>query len=277
MEAGTPPSAGFYDFLGWLEANKKRVAIGAVAVFFVAVIVGLFVWRSSQRELEAEEALSSIKVAVSPGDLPAPGSAEAVAKIAEEYPKTTAAAKALLRAGTIYFDQNDFAKAEEQFNKLLRNYSDTPWVPAAVYGIAACLDAQNKTTEAISKYNDFIRNYPADPAADQARLNLARLYEQTKQPALALDTLKKMTEGQQGAFSPSAGEAQERIRELYAKNPSLMPSNPVTSPRMFTPPTTIVTNASPTSNLLIRRITNAATIPNAPQSVPPQGKANGGK
>ena len=276
MEAGTPPSAGFYDFLGWLETNKKRVAIGAAAVVLVAVVVGLFVWRNSQRELDAEQALSSVKVAVAPGDLPAPGSAEAVAKIAEEYPKTSAAAKALLRSGTIYFDQNDFAKAEEQFNKLLHDYSDTPWVPAAVYGIAACLDAQNKATEAIGKYNDFIRNYPGDPAVDQARLNLARLYEQTKQPALALDTLKKMTEGQQGAFSPSAGEAQERIRELFARNPSLVPSNPVTSPTTFTP-SALVTNASPTSNLIIRRITNAATIPNRPQIAVPQGKSNGGK
>ena len=273
MEAGTPPSAGFYDFLGWLETNKKRVAMAAVVLFIVAIIVGFFVWRNGQREIEAEEALSSIKVAVAPTDLPAPGSAEAVAKVAEEYPKTSAAPKALLRAGTIYFDQNNFAKAQEQFDKLLRNYGDTPWVSAALYGTAATLDAQNKPAEAITKYNDFLRAYPNDPAADQARLNLARLYEQTKQPALALDLLKKMTDGQHAAFSPSTAEAQERIRELYAKNPSLIPSNPVTSPNMFTPP---ATSAIPLTNFIIQRATNAAAT-NAPKILLPQANTNVGK
>jgi len=170
MESGSPPSAGFYDFLGWLETNKKRVAIGAATVFIVALIAGFFVWRSGQREIEAEQALSSVKVAVSPGDLPAPGSGEAIAKIAEEYPKSAAGAKALLRSGTIYFDQGDFAKAQAQFEKLLRDYGDTPWVPTAVFGIAASLDAQSKATDAITRYNDFIRNYPGDAAIDQARL-----------------------------------------------------------------------------------------------------------
>jgi tetratricopeptide (TPR) repeat protein len=276
MESGTPPSAGFYDFLGWLETNKKRVAIGAAAIFVLAVIVGFFVWRSGQREIEAEEALSSIKAAASPTDLPAPGSAEAMAKIAEEYPKTAAAAKALVRSGTIYFDQGDFARAQVQFEKLLRDYGDTTWVPTAVYGVAASLDAQSRQAEAIAKYNDFIRNYPSDAAVDQARLNLARLYEQTKQPALALDVLKKMTEGQQAGMSPGTAEAQERIHELYAKNPSLMPSNPVTSPTMFTPPSNPMTNAIPT-NLIIRRMTNAVTGTNAPKILLPQGNTNAGK
>ncbi len=278
MESGTPPSAGFYDFLGWLEKNKQRVAIGAGAVVLLAIIIGLFVWRSGQREMDAEQALSSVRASVVPGELPAPGMAESVAKIAEDFPKTPAAAKALLRAGTLYFDQNNFTKAQEQFDKLLRDYGDTAWVPQAVYGIAACLDAQNKPTEAIAKYNDFIRAYPSDPAAEQARLNLARLYEQTKQPALALDVLRKMTEGQQAGFSPGASEAQERLRELYAKNPSLVPSNPVTPPTMFSPTPAPPTNAALLTNLLIRR-TNMQAIPgtNAPRILLPSINTNAGK
>ncbi|HWN94898.1 MAG TPA: tetratricopeptide repeat protein [Methylomirabilota bacterium] len=278
MESGSPPSAGFYDFLGWLDQNKQRVALGAGVAFVLAVVVGFFVWRSGQREIEAERALSSVPVAVVPGEMPPPGMAEAVAKIAEDFPKTPAAAKALLRAGTIYFDQNNFTKAQEQFDKLLRDYGETVWVPQAVYGLAACLDAQNKPSEAIAKYNDFTRAYPSDPAADQARLSLARLYEQTKQPALALDLLKKMTEGQQGAFGPGAAEAQERLRELYAKNPSLIPSNPVAPPTMFSPMPAPPTNASLLTNLIIRSTNAAASAsPAAPNILLPSPNTNAGK
>jgi len=85
-----------------------------------------------------------------------------------------------------------------------------------------------------------------------------------------------MTEGQQAGFSPAAAEAQDRIRELYAKNPSLMPSNPVTTPNLFTSPPNMITNALPT-NLVIRRTTNAAAGTNAPKILLPQGSPNAGK
>ena len=276
MEAGTPPSAGFYDFLGWLETNKKRIAIGAAALFLIGVLVGFVIWRSGQRAMEAEETLSSIRTTAMPGELPPAGAAEALIQVAEEFPKTAAAPKALLRAGTVYFDQNNFVKAQEQFDKLLRNYGDTIWVPQAVYGVAASLEAQAKMTEAIAKYNDFIRNYPGDSAAEQARFSLARLYQQTKQPALALEVLKKMTDAQAGGFSPGAAEAQERMKEIYTKHPELIPPPPA-SPAAAIQNFTLPTNAASLTNVI--RVTNAIPSPstNAPVILLPQGNTNAAK
>ena len=160
MESDAPPSAGLYNFLGWFETNKKRVALGAGVVAFVALAIGLYVWHNSETALEAEEALSAVKMPFSPIEQPAPGTAEALAKIAAEYPKTPAAAKALLRAGTVYFGDGNFGKAREQFTAYIRDFGDTPWVPQAVFGLAACLDAENKTAEAITKYKEFAASYP---------------------------------------------------------------------------------------------------------------------
>jgi tetratricopeptide (TPR) repeat protein len=253
MEKSSPPPAGWYDFLGWVETNKMRVAMGAGVAALIAIVIGLWVWRNSEREIKAEEALSAVLVPFSPTEQPARGTAEAYLKIAEEYPKTKAAAKALLRAGTVFFDQGDYTKAQEQFQKLLRNYGDTLWVPQAVFGVAACLDAQNKTADAITRYSDFISKYPSDPANEQARFNLARLFDQTRQPALALDVLRKMSDPQ--APGPAMQEAQEKIRELVAKYPSLIPSNPVTAPNIFTNVVRPQTNVLNLSNL-IHRTTN---------------------
>jgi tetratricopeptide (TPR) repeat protein len=275
MDEAKPPSTGFYDFLGWIETNKKRVAIGAGVLCVLAIVVGFVVWRSGQSAIEAEEALSSIRTAVTPGEMPPTGTAEALTQIAVDFPKTPAASKALLRAGTVYFDQNSFVKAQEQFDKLLRDYGDTMWVPQAVYGIAASLDAQGKPTEAIAKYNDFIRNYPSDPAAEQARLNLARLYELTKQPALALDILKKMADPQQGTFGPGTAEAQERMRAIYTKHPELMPAP--TPPPSMTQNITVPPNGSLLTNFI--RSTNSLLNPtsNAPRILLPQANTNAGK
>ena len=277
MDSDTPPSAGFYSFLGWIEANKQRVAIGACLVAVIAAVVGFFVWRGGQRALEAEEALSSVRMPFVPSETPAPGTAEALAGIADEFPKTQAAPKARLRAGTVYFDQGNYAKAQEQFEKFLRDHGDSMWTPQAVFGIAACLDAQNKVNEAITKYNDFISKYSSDPAVDQARLSLARLYEQTKQPALALDALRKMTEGQAGP-TPAGQEAQEKIRELFNKHPELVPAPP---PSM--PPNMFTNFPSPSTNILnltnLVRPTNAALIrnTNAPRILLSPGPTNAGQ
>jgi predicted negative regulator of RcsB-dependent stress response len=268
MEASSPPSAGFYNFLGWIETNKKRLGIGAGVAVVVVLAVSLWLWYGGEQKRAAEEALSSVRAPFSPGEVAAPGTAEALLKVAADYPNTPAASKAMLRAGTTYFDQGQFTKAQQQFETALRDrtFGESPWVPQAVFGIAASFDAQGKDAEAIAKYNDFIRSYGNDPSAEQARLNVARLYEKTKQPALALDVLKKMTENQQQGFTPAMSEAQERIREIYAKNPSLVPPPPPMTPPVTTPTITQFSNVvRPPTNVIsltnLLRKTNAASAP----------------
>ena len=277
MDSGTPPSAGLYNFLGWFETNKKRVAIGAGVLVAVGAIAGFLAWRSSEREAESETALSSVKMPFSPGETPAPGTAESLAKVADDYPKTSAGSKARLRAGTVFFEQGNYVKAEEQFVRFLRDYGDNQWVPEAVFGIAACLDGENKVNEAIAKYNDFIRAYPSDPSVEEARLNLARLYEQTKQSALALELLKKMTEGQV-APTPGNQEAQERMREIYAKHPELMPPPPSAMPQnVFTNIIRPQTNTLNLTNLIRRTNSALPANTNALRILPAAGQTNAGK
>ncbi len=234
METNTPPSAGLYDVLGWFDANKKRVALGALVVAVIALGVGIFVWSRGQRVVKAEETLAGVKMPYSPLEAPAPGTGDALAKIAADYPGTPAAAKALLRAGTVYFGEGDFAKARASFDNYLREFGATAQVKDAVFGLATCLDAEGKSAEAITKYKDFIANpaYAADTVGDMARFNLVRLYEQSNQPQLALEVLTKMvgTPAPNQPPSPASQEAQAKIRAIYTKNPTLMPAPVATAP-----------------------------------------------
>lgn len=272
MESEAPPSAGFYNFLGWLDVNKKRVIMGAVVVALVGCIAALLIWRKGQREVEAGQALSSVRTSFNPTEPAPPGTAEAFVKVAQGYPKTAAAAQAILRAGAAFFAEGQWARAQEQFEKYLRSYGDTPWVPQATYGVAACLDAQGKTADAITKYNDFLKSYPNDPAADQGRLSLARLYDHANQPQQAIDILDKIVKGAQ--FSPAASEAQERLKELYAKHPNLVPAPPVPQQPAVSP--LMRPNAAPGTNVV--RLTNSVRSTNPPKILlQAPGQTNQGK
>src|SRR5205085_3942183 len=249
-----------------------------------------WVWRSGQKELEAEESLSAVRMPFSPLESPGAGTAEALVKVAQQYPNSRAAAKAHLRAGSVYFGEGNYSKAREQFDAYLRSPSDTPWVPEAVFGVAASLDAENNVSEAVVKYKDFIERYPGDSSADQARLNLARLYEMNNQAREALELLTKIVNPgtPQPMASPSAAEAHERIRALTLKFPSLTPSNPapafrtdrplVLKPEGTLPPQTPTTsikvttngpNSAPPINL---NPTPSPQVPVAPNPAPSPGK-----
>ncbi len=221
MESGAPPSAAFYNFVGWLDVNKKRVAVGAAIVVFIALVVAVLVWRHSEREGEAARALSAVRVPFNPLDPIPPGTAEAFLKVASDYSGTPAAARAAFSAASVYFVSGQYPQAQQQFNNFLSKHGDTPWVPQARYGLAASVDAQGNVQDAIAKYNDFIRAYPNDPAVDDARLNLARLYEKSNQPTQALDLLNRMTNAT--PFSATGAEVQDRLKTIYAKYPDLAP------------------------------------------------------
>jgi hypothetical protein len=81
-------------------------------------------------------------------------------------------------------------------------------------------------------------------------MSLSRLYEKNNQPGQALEILTKSTNPQTG--STASPEAQERIRDLFNKYPSLMPSNPAPANPM-------------TGNILTNftRQTNTVRIPQA--------------
>ena len=268
METNAPRSAGFYDFLGWVEANKQRVVIYAGVLCLIALAAGIWVWRGGQSEIEAEEALSAIRV---DGPLPA-GTGDLLAKIAAEYSGTSAAGKALLRSGTAYFAEGQFAKARQQFEAYLRDFGDTPWVAEAVLGVATSLEAEGKTAEAINKYKDFLNSYGTAPSADIARFNLARLYEQSNQLQLALETLQKMAvpSAPNTQPSPSAQEAQMRIRALLTKHPSLMPAPaaPTAQPRPPAQPPLVLKPQDPPGGATPQVIVNPAQ-PTPGQPNPP--------
>lgn len=211
MTTEAPTAIQLERSINWLEANKQLLIRIAVVVAVVALGISYFTWKSGQQEAAASAALSDVP--------PGPGAAEAYLKLAAQYPKTTAAPRAVLVAAGELFAAGKIAEADTQFKRLLDEYSDSPFRAQALLGAAACLDAQGKTAEAVSRYEQLVAQYSKDAVAAQAKSALGRLYEIQNQPAKALPLYEELQRTE--AQSSFGLEASIRRLALLAKYPDL--------------------------------------------------------
>ena len=57
----TQPSDGFYSFLAWLEANKRKVIIWSAAAVVLVIVAIAVISYQAQKERRASEALSNVR------------------------------------------------------------------------------------------------------------------------------------------------------------------------------------------------------------------------
>ncbi|HZL43975.1 MAG TPA: tetratricopeptide repeat protein [Verrucomicrobiae bacterium] len=203
----------------WSEAHRKEVIWGSLIIVVVGVGIGFVIWQRNETETRANEALSAIVSSGTPGNEQV-ASAESLLKVAGEYKKTAAGARALLLAAGDLYVRKQFAESRSTFDRFLREYRDSPLADQALLGVAACLDAQGKIPEAITAYKDIVQHYSAQNVSPQAKLALATLYERQGNWAPAKDLYLDLTRGSYGAFTSEAGV---HLEALFSKHPELIP------------------------------------------------------
>jgi tetratricopeptide (TPR) repeat protein len=246
--------------LTWIETNKKQTLWGALVVLAIGLVVGFIAWQKNEKEIAAEEALTAISVPYTSGVVNRGGDPEAYLKVANEYPTSTAAARALLLAAAEYFDEGKFDQAKSLFEKFRREHGDSPLSGNALLGSAACLEGMGKTADALTAYKDFAEHHPNDIAAPQARYALGNLYEAQNKPELALPLFEQiaMTQPQ----SSLGSEAGMRAEDIKIKYPKLAP--PPTPPPGAAPMISIPAPGS--SNTGKPNMLPPASVKSAPSS-----------
>jgi len=220
MSSDVTQTAGFYDFLAWLEVNKKRVVTITAVVAVLALAISYVIYNKNQREIAADAALLKLGLPLAQSDSAPTSTAKDFEKVALDFAGTGAAERAMLESAGLLFSENQYVEALNQFKKFQSVYGASRMAGIAAIGVATCLDAQNKTDEAINAYKDVLTRYPSESVAGQARIALGRIYEARKQPDVALkyydDILKAST---RSGWANEAGEFREM---LLAKNPNLV-------------------------------------------------------
>ena len=208
---------------GWFEANKKQAILGAAILLVVGVIVAFFLYRQNEQEVAASEALSNVALSQWTGGHTE--TAEAYLKIAATYPKSAAAARALLLAAGSLFVEEKYPEAKVQFDRFAREHRDSPFMGQALLGIAACQDVLGKTNEAMVAYKNLIDHHPGENVVSQARFALGCLYEAQHDPEKARNQFEEVA--RENPYGSLGSEAGMRLEELKIKYPKLWPATPL--------------------------------------------------
>src|SRR5262249_4304181 len=140
-----------------------------------------------------------------------PDSANAYLKIASEYPKSSAAARAVLLAGGSLYVDGKYSEARAQFERFRREHSESPFIGEALLGIAACHEAEGKTDDAVRGYKDLVDHHATANVIPQAKFALARLYEAQNKPELARPYFEDLTRTEP-PYSSIGSEAGMRLQ-----------------------------------------------------------------
>jgi predicted negative regulator of RcsB-dependent stress response len=216
--------AGMIEAMTWLEVNKKRLAVIAVAILALGFAVYVWSHMREQKEVTASSALLQLRpVGNSPTNMIPVPSADFL-KVAQAHQGTAAAERAKLLAAGALFGEAKYSEAYTQFDNFIRDYPASPWAAEAAIGIAASQEAQGKNDEAITAYQRVVTSYGSSSVANQARMSMARIYEAKNQPESALkqyDDISKQA-GSMG-MTMAGQEAFMKRQELLRKFPHLAP------------------------------------------------------
>lgn len=238
MENEVKQTTDFYRLVAWMHANRKRLIVISAVILIAGAGIGIFNWNKSNREAQANEALSNINPPTNAEGSTNAAAAEPYLKVAADYKGTSGGARALLIAGGILFDAGKFQEAQKRFEQFLGEYPDYPLADQALLGVNASYEAEGNLTEAATRYKDFVERHPTASTLPQAKSALARVYLAENKPELALqqyDDLERTRNND--SWTAEAGIQKE---ELLAKHPNLrkQPTIPAaaSSPKIMNPP-----------------------------------------
>jgi tetratricopeptide (TPR) repeat protein len=253
-------------FWTWFEANKKPALIGLLILILGAIIAIVITWRRSEADTAASEGVANITADQAAfGPAASTNTANEYLKIANEYPKTPAGARALLLAAGSFFAEGKYDQAMMQFERFAREYPDNPLMGQSLLGVAASLEAQGKISEATAAYKSLVERHPTDVVAPRAHFALGRLYEAQGKPEQARTEYETVLRSEQpyGGGGSLGNEAGIRLEEFRWKYPQLNPP-PAPAPSAMTPPIMVGTNPP---QLKVQGTNLAHPVPstNAPQ------------
>jgi TolA-binding protein len=260
----TQPSDSFYNFVAWLEVNKRKVMIWTAAALAGVIVVVAVISYQAQKERRASEALSNVRAPSTAAATPTAGSADAYLKVARDHAGTQAAGRALLLAASTRFQEGAYADAQKLYEEFTRDYPESRWLPQAYFGIASSLDAQGKAPEALKQFEQLRRQFPNDAVADETKLALARIYEGQNKPAEAFKLYDELLKA--NPYSGLGSEAGLRQADLVEKHPELAKTNlpPAITPQQMITMTNMMqqaTNRPTTNRIQVRPMTNTTQIP----------------
>lgn len=116
-----------------------------------------------------------------------------------------------LHAGQCLRELKRWNDSEQWLVKVIQDYSESPYLPTALYELGFCKQSQGKTGDAITHYTEVASNYRNEVAA-RARFMLGEVYFSQKDFAKAIPEFQRVMYGFGGEKAP------EDIKNWQAKS-----------------------------------------------------------
>ncbi len=228
---------GSNDFTNLVDSDSipwriYMAIIGAVAIVIFGT-AGLYTWHVevvSELNDQANQALQNAKTA-----------ADKI-KVADTFPGTDPAARALILAGQDDYASGDFTSAIQVDQRLLDSFPNHPLHESAEVGKACALEAAGKLDDAETLFLQIARRADKSPYSSYAWLQAACICQQ-KGDVTALKTIlqeappleTKETPGMSGLFKHELNSIALSLTHtpspVPAVSPSPKPSEPATPPK----------------------------------------------
>jgi len=194
-------------FLNSLSAFliKYRITLIISLVTLVLVLIGYFVWidrQSKQRERaavlaeETQELVDRWQIESDPNAKEALAAEflEAVDLIVDKYPRQYGAARAQYLRASVYFEQEKWQEALDDFLQVARERARGYLAVLSLFNAAVCSEELDNPEEAISLYQEIAQSHPESHLVPHALFSSGRLYEQTGDTEAALAAYKQLDE-----------------------------------------------------------------------------------
>ena len=218
-----------------VEDFNWRAVVYPLLLALAIVVGGLFYYyyQLEQREEMEAAARTALLKAKTP---------EEWTKVADQYPASTQATLALMKAADASFTKRDYAAASADYQRIIQATStDAELRDSAQLGLASCLEANGKADDAITANLEVAMRGAKSPYAPFAYFSAARLYEEKGDKE---NQRKYLTEA--AGLDPDSNfvkQAQQKLKEMTAAEQPMK----ATITQEPTPPGSAVAKPSGTS------------------------------
>lgn len=168
--------------------KNRVILIVAIVVIFLAIVVAIVtvnVVNNSKENAQIkiadlEQRYSDLLIEDQPDWASLEADLQSMIK-GSSYPSV----KAAYLLGLVYYEQQDYAQAQDSFEKAYDLNKKIYLAPLALVNVATCAEAQGDTTKAFDIYNQVFNDYPESGAAPKALFNAARIQYQEGNTQLA--------------------------------------------------------------------------------------------
>jgi tetratricopeptide (TPR) repeat protein len=173
--------------LAWIKNNRETFIGGSVVTLAVVLFaVYFFVHYRDLRDTAWKNLFIAQQVGYA-GNIPQ--AQEQLAAIEASYSNTSAAPYATITKGDIFFAQNKFKEAGDEYSKILKSKDLGPF---AVYNLGKCKEAAGDLAGAQAQYTEFLSKNPEHFMAPEVHASLARAQELSGAADLAKSTYEKI-------------------------------------------------------------------------------------